>query len=234
MYFDVTYIILVLPAVIFAMIASAKVNSAMKKYSRVQNRRGLTGSETARRILDSHGLYNVNVEMCSGNTGDHYDPRSNTIRLTSGVYSGASVTAVGVAAHEAGHAVQHAEGYTPIKIRSAIIPATNIGSKMAVPLVIIGLLLTRLSDAFLIVSYIGILGFALSTIFQLITLPVEYNASHRAMKIIKENNMLYDEELGGAKKVLNAAAMTYVAALAVSLMQLLRLMLAVSGGRRRD
>ena len=225
-YMDVG-LIFVLIAAVFAMIASAGVNSTFKKYSQVASRAGLTGAESARRVLAANGVQGVTVDRVSGNLTDHFDPRTNTIRLSESVYDACTVAAVGVAAHEAGHAVQYAVGYAPIKLRTAIIPITNIGSNLAMPLVLIGLLLSAPT-----LAYIGIAAFSLSTIFQLITLPVEFNASSRAIQTM-ENTGMGEAEINGSKKVLRAAAMTYVAALAVSLANLLRLFLLVNRNNRR-
>lgn len=231
MYFDMTYIVIVVPAIIFSLIASSKVNSTFRKYSRVRAASGLTGAEVARRILDANGLANVAIEQVSGSLTDHYDPRANVIRLSQPVYGSSSVAAIGVAAHETGHAVQYAVGYSPIKLRAAIIPATNIGSKLAMPLIILGLILSATAAKFITIAYAGIICFSLSALFQLITLPVEFNASRRALNTIEGFGILSGSEQDGARKVLSAAAMTYVAALAVSLAQLLRLLLMV---QRRD
>lgn len=231
MYFDMTYIVIVVPAIIFSLIASSKVNSTFRKYSRVRAASGLTGAEVARRILDANGLANVAIEQVSGSLTDHYDPRANVIRLSQPVYGSSSVAAIGVAAHETGHAVQYAVGYSPIKLRAAIIPATNIGSKLAMPLIILGLILSATAAKFITIAYAGIICFSLSALFQLITLPVEFNASRRALNTIEGFGILSGTEQDGARKVLSAAAMTYVAALAVSLAQLLRLLLMV---QRRD
>lgn len=233
MYFDWTYLILVLPAMIFAMIASAGVNSTFAKYSKQFSSRGVTGAQAARLVLDQNGLSNIPIEQISGKLTDHYDPRANVIRLSSEVYNGTSTASIGVACHEVGHAIQHATGYTPIKIRSAIVPITNIGSKLAIPLIIIGIACSTLSEFFVWLAYIGIIAFSLTVIFQLVTLPTEFNASSRALETIRANNILTQEELKGSKKVLSAAAMTYVAALAVAVGQLLRLIIIVSGGRSR-
>lgn len=232
MYWDWTYIVYILPAVIFAMWASANVNSTFKKYAKIHSRRGITGAEAARRVLDSKGLTNVRIERVSGNLTDHYDPRTNVIRLSDSVYSDTSEAAIGVACHEAGHAMQYAESYAPIKLRNAIIPVTNIGSKLSMPLILIGIFLSYLSDYLIIFAYVGIICFAFSTVFQLVTLPTEFNASRRALAAIDDCGILDSEERSGAKKVLSAAALTYVAALAVSIMQLLRLITLVN--RRRD
>ena len=232
MYFDMTYITLVLPAVIFAMWASSHVNSTFAKYSQQFNSRHLTGAQAARFVLDRNGCRDVRIERVSGNLTDHYDPKSNVIRLSESVYNSTSSAAVGVACHEAGHAIQYAENYAPIKMRAAIIPITNIGSRLAVPLIILGLVLCAMEPAWIGISYLGIACFGLSTVFQLLTLPTEFNASNRAIAAIEGSNLLMGDELTGAKKVLKAAALTYVAALAVSLMQLLRLLIMVN--RRRD
>ena len=232
MYWDWTYIVYVLPAVIFAMWASANVNGTFKKYAKIHSRRGITGAEAARRVLDSKGLTNVRIERVSGNLTDHYDPRTNVIRLSDSVYSDTSEAAIGVACHEAGHAMQYAENYAPIKLRNVIIPVTNLGSRLAMPLIIVGIFLSYLSDYLIIFAYVGIICFAFSTVFQLVTLPTEFNASRRALAAIDDCGILDSEERSGAKKVLSAAALTYVAALAVSIMQLLRLITLVN--RRRD
>lgn len=233
MYIDWTYIVLVLPAVLFAMWASYMVNSTFKKHQMQYSSRGITGAEAARHVLDSNGLQHIRIEHIEGELTDHFDPKSGVIRLSNGVYNNTSTAAIGVACHEAGHAIQHAVNYTPIKIRSAIVPITNIGSKLAGPLILIGLVLGAFTPFFAVLAYIGVACFGLCTIFQLVTLPTEFNASRRAMQCIENQGLLSGNELKGARKVLTAAAMTYVAALAVSLMQLLRLIIIV-GGRRRD
>lgn len=226
---DIYYLILVLPAFIFAMWAQAKVNSTFNHYSKMAARRGMTGAMAAEMVLRANGVYGVGIERVHGNLTDHYDPRTNVIRLSDSVHSAASVAAIGVAAHEAGHAVQYAEGYGPIKIRQMIIPITQIGSALAMPMILIGLLLNSSS-----LMNIGILFFGFATLFQLVTLPVEFNASRRAMIALEQGNMLYDEEVTGARKTLTAAALTYVAALAVSLAQFIRLIAIFGGGRDRD
>lgn len=232
---DYLYLILVLPAVIFSLWASIRVNTTFKKYSKIRSMRGITGAEAARRVLDANGLQHIRIEQIPGDLTDHYDPRSDVIRLSESVYGNTSVAAVGVACHEAGHAVQHAENYAPVKIRAAIIPVTNIGSRLAIPLIILGILLNSLASApeFLVIAYIGVACYGLCTLFQLVTLPTEFDASRRALRCIESYGILGSEEIGGARRVLTAAAMTYVAALAVSLMQLLRLFLMVSGNSRR-
>ena len=224
--FDMTYMILVMPAIIFAMWAQTKVNSTFSRYQRVRCYSGYTGAQIARRILDENGLHHVRVERIAGNLTDHYDPRTQVVRLSDSVYNNPSVAAVGVAAHETGHAVQHATGYGPLVIRNSIIPLTNFGSKMSMPLILLGFLLNST-----MLLNLGIIAFSMATLFQLITLPVEFNASSRAMRTLS-NGMMSDDELYGTKKVLTAAALTYVAALMVSVMQLLRLV--ILANRRRD
>lgn len=231
--FDWTYLYIVLPCLLISLWASARVNSTFRKYSQQISRRNLTGAQAALRVLSSNGVTDVRIERVSGNLTDHYDPRTNVIRLSDSVYDSATTAAVGVACHEAGHAVQYAQGYFPIKIRSAIIPITNIGSKLAMPLILIGILFTSFGSFSDTIIYAGIACFSLSLIFQLITLPVEFNASRRALNAIRDADLLTEEELKGAKKTLSAAAMTYVAATAVAFAQLLRLML-LFGRRRRD
>ena len=232
MYFDWTYIVLVLPCVIFSLIASSSVNSTFKKYSQQFSRRGITGAQAAERVLRANGVYGVQITHVSGNLTDHFDPKTNVIRLSDSVYGSTSTAAIGVACHEAGHAVQYAQGYAPIKLRAAIIPVTNLGSKLAMPLILIGLLLSAFESVSYGFVYLGIACFGLSLVFQLITLPVEFNASRRAICAIEDGEILTTEEQKGAKKTLTAAAMTYVAATAVALAQLLRLL--VIFGRRRD
>ncbi|MBQ8404275.1 MAG: zinc metallopeptidase [Clostridia bacterium] len=229
---DYRYIFLLLITAAFSVWASIKVNSTFKKYSSFRPRSGMTGAEAARRVLDANGLYNVRIEHIAGNLTDHFDPRSNVIRLSDNVYGVSSAAAIGVAAHEAGHAVQYAKGYAPLHIRNAIIPITNIGSRMAMPLILLGIILSGMGTQFIYVAYIGVACFAFSTVFQLLTLPTEFNASRRALVSIEQTGLLYGDELAAAKKVLSAAAMTYVAALAVSLVQLFRLLAIVGMGRR--
>ena len=231
--FDWTYLVLVLPCLIFAMIASSRVNSTFKKYSNQYSQRRITGADAALRVLHANGVQGVRIERVSGNLTDHYDPRTNVIRLSDSVYSSTSTAAIGVACHEAGHAVQYAQNYAPIKLRAAIIPLTNFGSKLAMPLILLGIVCTFLGEFSTVLVYLGIAAFGLSFVFQLITLPVEFNASRRAIRAIEEGNILTAEEQNGAKKTLQAAAMTYVAATATALAQLLRLIVIFGGGRRR-
>ncbi len=221
------YLFVLLPAIILSLWASANVNSTYKKYSRVKSMSGLTANDAVRRILDSNGLKNVRIEHVSGNLTDHYDPKANVIRLSDATDGSNSAAAIGVAAHEAGHAVQHAVGYTPIKIRMALVPVCNIGSNLAIPLILMSFLFGIPS-----LAYVGIIAFATATVFQLVTLPVEFDASRRAIAIL-ENGYMSGDDLRASKKVLRAAALTYVASLAVSLANLLRLVVMVSG-RRRD
>ena len=230
--FDFTYVLLVLPCMLLALWASANVNSTFKKYSGQFSSRGITGAEAARRVLSANGVTGVRIESVPGNLTDHYDPKSNVIRLSQNVFSSSSTAAIGVASHEAGHAVQYAKSYGPIKVRAAIIPITNIGSKLAMPLILLGLALSFLEGMSYAFVYLGIACFGLSLVFQLVTLPVEFNASRRAMVAIQQGDILTKEEQVGARKTLRAAAMTYVAATAVALAQLVRLLLII--GRRRD
>ena len=230
--FDSTYLFLVLPCIIFAMIASSKVNSTFQKYSRQISSRRITGAQAAQQVLTANGVHNVRIERVKGNLTDHFDPKTNMIRLSDQVYDSPSTAAIGVACHEAGHAVQYAQNYGPIKLRAAIIPVTNIGSKLALPLILLGILLNYLGEISYVFIYIGILCFSLSLVFQLVTLPVEFNASRRALQAIGNQNMLTAEELQGARKTLSAAAMTYVAATAVALAQLLRLISIFSRRKR--
>ena len=226
-YYDSTYI-LVLAGFVLAMIAQFGVKGTFSKYADVYSQRGYTAAQVARQILDRNGLTNVRIEHTSGELTDHFDPRSNVVRLSDSTYSSTSVASIGVAAHECGHAVQYAVGYVPIKIRNSIVPVVNIGNSISLPLFFIGLILGIPS-----IAYLGVILFSLVLLFQLVTLPVEFNASRRALKILDENNMLFDDELKGAKKVLSAAAMTYVAAVVSTALQLLRLIL-LAGSRRRD
>ena len=232
--FDMTYVILVLPFVILSIWASLNVNSTFKRYSQQFSCRRITGAQAAQRVLSANGVTGVRIERVSGNLTDHFDPRTNVIRLSQDVYDSTSTAAIGVACHEAGHAVQYAQNYGPIKLRAAIIPATNIGSMLAMPLILLGLLFSGFSEMSMNLIYIGIACFGLSLVFQLVTLPVEFNASRRAIQTIEDANILTDEESKGAKRVLRAAALTYVAAAAVALMQLLRLLLLFTGRSRDD
>lgn len=228
-YWDPTYI-LVLAGMVICLGASAMVNSAMSRYSKVRNGNGITGAEAARRILNQEGLYQVQIECLNSAGGDHYDPRTNTVRLSYDNYNQPSVTAVGVAAHECGHAIQHAKGYAPLHFRSALVPVANIGSRLGMPIILLGIILSWNQ----VLIQIGIWAFALAVLFQLVTLPVEFNASARAVAKINQYGLLSGEETKGCKKVLTAAAMTYVAAAASAILQLLRLVLLFGGNRRRD
>lgn len=230
---DMTYVVLVLPFVLLSLWASSNVNRTFRKYSRQYSVRRLTGAEAAQRVLMANGVSGVRIERISGNLTDHFDPRTNVIRLSDDVYGNTSTAAIGVACHEAGHAVQYAQDYAPIKLRAAIIPLTNFGSQIAMPLILAGILFSFLGRFSDVLIYMGIAAFAMSLVFQLVTLPVEFNASHRAMQAIAQTNLLTEEEQKGARKTLTAAAMTYVAATAVALTQLLRLIL-LFGNRRRD
>ncbi|MBQ7124131.1 MAG: zinc metallopeptidase [Oscillospiraceae bacterium] len=227
-YFDIYYLILIVPALLFGLWAQSQVNSNFSKYSKVGTMRGMTGAQAAEYILQQNGIYDVDVRHISGNLTDNFNPRNKTINLSDSVYNSTSIAAIGVAAHEAGHAVQHAVNYKPIRIREMIIPVTQIGSWLYLPVIFIGFLF---SSQYLV--NLGILLFATLAIFQLVTLPVEFNASDRAITTLANSGILYGEEITGAKKVLKAAALTYVAALVSSLAQLLRLIL-IFGGRRRD
>ena len=227
-YYDWTYILIMIPCLILSIICSSTVKSRFSKYSKIRNSRGITGAQAAQKVLAAHGVTGVRIEPVSDNLTDHFDPRTNVIRLSESVYNAPTVAAVGVACHEAGHAVQHAEGYIPNKIRSAIVPVANIGSRLSWIVLVIGMLLPV---QFNFVITIGIVLFSASVVFTLITLPVEFNASSRALKTIQSTGMLNPDEYDGAKKVLSAAAMTYVAAAATSIMQLLRLILIF--GRRK-
>ena len=227
-YYDPYYWMLLVPAMLIALLAQLNVSSTFNRYSRVAGRRGVTGAQAAEEVLRAHGVYNVRIERVSGRHSDHYDPRSNVIRLSDGVYGSTSIAALGVAAHEAGHAVQYAVGYGPIRLRTAIIPVCNIGSQLSIVLILLGLVLY-----FPALFGIGVLLFALAVVGQVVTLPVEFDASRRAIQSLSGTGLLDREELRGARKVLTAAALTYVAALLVSLAQLLRYVLAFAG-RRRD
>ena len=220
MFIDYSYVVYVLPAVLFAMWASSHVNSTFRRYSTQYSMRNMTGYDAARRVLDANGLYSVRIERVSGSLTDHYDPRNNVIRLSDSVYHQTSTAAIGVAAHEAGHAI--------IRLRNAIIPVTNLGSKLAMPLILIGLLFAGSGSSMGTLAYVGVACFGLSTLFQLFTLPTEFDASRRAIRAIETCGILTSDEIYGSKKVLTAAALTYVAALAVSLMQLFRLLTIVN------
>ncbi len=228
LYYDFTYFLFMIPCLILSIYCSAKVNSTFNKYSKVANKRGITGAQAAHQVLSANGVTGVRIEQVGGHLSDHFDPRTNTIRLSESVYNSTSVAAVGVAAHEAGHAVQHAQDYLPNKIRSAIVPVANIGSRLSWILILIGFLLPVQYN---FVVTLGIVFFSLSVLFTLVTLPVEFNASNRALATIQSTNLLYDDEYKGAKKTLSAAAMTYVAAAATAVAQLLRLVLLAN--RRR-
>ena len=231
--FDTTYLFWVLPCVILSLWASANVKSTFKRYANQHSSRHITGADAARRVLLAHGIRDVAIEQVGGNLTDHYDPKANVIRLSDSVYHSTSTAAIGVACHEAGHAVQYARNYAPIKLRAAIIPITNIGSRLAMPLILLGIALSFLENFSYFFVYLGIACFGLSLVFQLVTLPVEFNASRRAMKAISEGELLTAEEQRGARKTLTAAALTYVAATALALAQLLRL-ISIFGRRRRD
>ena len=233
--FDTAYLILVLPCIILSLWASINVKTTFAKYAKINCSRGITGAQAAQRVLQTNGVSNVHVERVSGHLTDHFDPKSNTIRLSDQVFDSTSIASIGVACHEAGHAVQHATRYTPIKLRSAVIPITNIGSRLAMPLILLGVLLSFLGNYSYTLVYIGIGCFALTLLFELITLPVEFNASSRAIRAIGEYGMLNHDEIKGAKKTLQAAALTYIAATAVTLAQLIRLILLFGNrGRSRD
>lgn len=229
MYFDPTYI-LVLIGVIICLAASAKMRSTFNKYSRVRSRSGMTGKDAAEYVLRSAGIYDVRVEHVSGNLTDHYDPRTKVLRLSDATYHSQSVAAIGVAAHECGHAVQHATGYAPLKFRGALVPIANFGSMIAWPLILIGLLFN--SQSSLLFLNLGILAFSLAVLFQIVTLPVEFDASNRAVRVLGSTGLLYDDELRDTRKVLSAAALTYVAGAAASILQLLRIILLANS--RRD
>lgn len=229
-FYDYWYILLVMPTLLLALWAQFRVKSTFRKYSRMESRAHLSGYDSARMVLDRYGLRDVRIEEIGGELSDHFDPRSNVVRLSSAVYRGRNAAAIGVAAHEAGHAVQYAENYLPMRLRAAIIPATNIGSTLSVPLILFGILFS-----FPPLAWAGVIAFSLATLFQLITLPVEFNASRRAMQSVEASGYFSREEQSASRKVLTAAALTYVAALAVSLANLLRLVLIVGGsGRRRN
>lgn len=227
-YYDVTYLLVILGAVL-SMIASAQVNGTFSRYNKVRSMSGMTGAQAARRILDNNGLYNVKIEHIRGNLTDHYDPRSQVLRLSDATYSSTSVAAIGVAAHECGHAVQHAEEYEPLKLRSALVPAANFGSRFGLPIFMLGLLFGSSQ----ILMQIGIWVFLLGVLFQIVTLPVEFNASKRALVMLTDYGILGEQEVDSSRKVLKAAAMTYVAAAAAAILNLLRLVL-IARNRDRD
>ena len=228
MWYDYYYFILVIPAMLVSLWAQIRVKSTYGKMSKLQNTRGLTGAQAAQRVLSYYGITDVRIEPVSGTLTDHYDPRDNVIRLSQGVYNASTIAAVGIACHEAGHAAQHAESYKPIAVRNSILPVANIGSSAGILLAVIGFALQSK-----LLMLIGIVLFSFVVLFQLVTLPVEFNASSRALKVIDETGMLEGEEYKGAKKVLSAAAMTYVAALIVSIASLLRLILRSQSRSRR-
>lgn len=229
-WYDSTYILVIIGAVI-CLIASYGVRSTFSKYSKYQSRLGMTGAQAAEMILRREGIYDVRIERIGGELSDHYNPRTKTLSLSDSVYDSTSVAAVGVAAHEVGHAIQHAKGYFPLILRNSIVPVANIGSTISWPLIFIGLFLNKNSGMFFI--NLGIICFSLAVLFQILTLPVEFNASKRAMGLLKQNNILDSNELTGTGKVLKAAALTYVAGAASSILQLLRLIL-LTNNRRRD
>ncbi len=229
-YWDPTYILVLIGAVL-CMAASANVNATFGKYSRYRSASGLDGAATAERVLALAGITDVTVRHVSGNLTDHYDPRTKTVNLSDAVYGSNSIAAVSVAAHECGHAIQHAHAYFPLTFRSTLVPVANFGSTLAWPLIILGFLFNSSTGAFLL--QLGILAFSLSVLFQIVTLPVEFNASHRALAMLKDHRLVPEQELPYSRKVLGAAALTYVASAASSILQLLRLVL-LSGGRRND
>ena len=229
LYFDPTYVLVIL-GVIICLAASAKMRSTFNKYSRVRSRTGMTGREAAEYVIRSAGIYDVRVEHVGGNLTDHYDPRTKTLRLSDATYNSQSVAAIGVAAHECGHAVQHATGYAPLRFRGALVPVANLGSTIAWPLIIIGLLFTGQSS--MLFLNLGILAFSLAVLFQIVTLPVEFDASNRAVRVLGSTGLLYEDELRDTRKVLTAAALTYVAGAAASILQLLRIILLANS--RRD
>ncbi len=235
-YFDTTYLFFIVPALIVSLIAQALVSSRYSKYSKVLSSQGITGAEAARRMLAANGITYIRIERIAGNLTDHYDPKEDVIRLSQGVYDSSSVAAVGIACHEAGHAVQHYEQYLPAKFRSAIVKFTNISSKLGVILIFAGILMAMMNPRLTIVAYIGVVAYSACALFQLVTLPTEFDASRRGMKAIKETGILNAEEQKGARKVLSAAALTYVAALFMSIMTILRYLVIISryAGRRND
>ncbi len=230
---DIYYILLVIPAVVIALIAQVKVKSTYKKYSKVLNSRGVTGAMAAKAILDYYGITDVSIQGIAGNLTDNFNPTSKVISLSEGVFNNSTVAAVGIACHEAGHAAQHADNYKPIIIRNSIIPVCNIGSTLGLPLAIIGFFLCQYSQIFEFLIYVGLALYAFVFLFHLVTLPTEIDASRRAIRVIEETGLLQQDEIGGAKKVLFAAAMTYVASMLVALANLLRFVIRFTGNRRR-
>lgn len=230
-YWDPTYVLVVIGAII-CLLASARVKGTFNKYNKVRSASGMTGAQAAERMLQMSGIYDVTVHHVSGNLTDHYDPRNKTLNLSDPVYNSTSVAAIGVVAHECGHAIQHQRNYVPLTLRSAIVPVANIGSTLAWPLILIGLLFNSQMGHNLIM--IGIIAFSFAVIFQLVTLPVEFNASSRALHFLNDTGMLSHEELRGTRKVLKAAALTYVASAAAAILQLLRLVILFGGNRRDD
>ena len=228
-YYDGTYLLVVIGALL-SLMASAKVKSSFARYSNVRSMSGMTGREAAERILRNSGIYDVQVQHIYGNLTDHYDPRNKVLSLSDSVYNSNSVAAIGVAAHECGHAIQHAKGYAPLSIRGALVPVANFGSTISWPLILMGLLIR--SNASMLFINLGILAFSFAVLFQIVTLPVEFNASRRAVRILGDTGMLGPDELRGTRKVLSAAALTYVAGAAAGILQLLRLL--IIGGRRND
>lgn len=230
MFYDPTYF-LVLIGVVLSLVASARVKSTFNRYSQMRNSRGMTGAQAAEQVLHGAGIYDVRIEHVRGNLTDHYDPRSKVLRLSDSVYGQTSVAAVGVAAHECGHAIQHAKGYAPLRFRNVLVPVANFGAKIAWPLILIGLLIN--SESSWLLMQAGIIAFSLAVLFQVVTLPVEFNASSRAIRVLADRGIMFGEEIVAAKKVLSAAALTYVAGAASSILQLLRLII-LTGGRRRN
>ena len=230
-YFDPSYV-LILIGLLLSMAASAKVNSTYARYARVGARCGMTGAEAAKRLLNSQGIYDVTVRRVPGKLTDHYDPRNKTVNLSESVYGSTSIAAIGVAAHECGHAMQDAGGYVPLRVRGALVPVANFGAQISWPLILIGLLFSSGSSSMLIT--LGILMFSLSVLFQLVTLPVEFNASSRAVNLLDRTGILAGQEVGQTRQVLSAAALTYVAAAAASILQRFRLLYLFGGNRRRD
>lgn len=228
-YFDPTYLLVLIGAVL-CIWAQMRVSSTYKKYARVRSRSGLTGAQAAQRILQMSGIYDVRIEHVRGELTDHYDPSNKVLRLSDSVYGSDSIAAIGVAAHECGHAVQHDKGYAPLSIRSALVPVANIGSRAGIPIIILGAILGMNQ----VLIQIGIWAFALAVLFQLVTLPVEFNASGRALAMLGDYGMLEQDETRGCRKVLSAAALTYVAAAASAILQLFRLILLFGDNRRRD